>query len=282
MTALNWADLAPDRQSPVPLYYQLAAAIRESIRAGALAPGAQLPAERELAERAGISRMTARQALADLARGGDVAVRHGVGTFVAEPKLTHDAFVGTFVAEPKLTHDALHLLGFTEEMERVGGDVSSRVLEQEVAPPPPAIAAALGLPDGEETIRIVRLRSAAATPLLLETSWIPRSRCPGLEHEDLERQSLYSLLEVRYGHRPRAARQTIEATTASPFESELLDIAEGAPMLRLEGVTTTDRGTPIEWFQAIYRADRVKIAVEGAPESQLVATAGPPMSVMLT
>jgi hypothetical protein len=53
-------------------------------------------------------------------------------------------------------------------------------------------------------------------------------------------------------------------------------------MLRLEGVTTTDRGTPIEWFQAIYRADRVKIAVEGARESQLVATAGPPMSVMLT
>ena len=33
-------------------------------------------------------------------------------------------------------------------------------------------------------------------------------------------------------------------------------------MLRLEGVTTTDRGMPIEWFQAIYRADRVKIAVE--------------------
>src|ERR687895_502376 len=81
MTSLNWADLAPDRQSPVPLYYQLAAAIREWIRAGALAPGAQLPAERELAERTGISRMTARQALADLARGGDVAVRHGVGTF---------------------------------------------------------------------------------------------------------------------------------------------------------------------------------------------------------
>jgi len=49
MTSLNWAGLAPDRQSPVPLYYQLAAAIREWIRAGALAPGAQLPAERELA-----------------------------------------------------------------------------------------------------------------------------------------------------------------------------------------------------------------------------------------
>ena len=94
---------------------------------------------------------------------------------------------------------------------------------------------------------------------------------------------MYSLLEIRYGHRPRAARQTIEATTASAFESELLNIAEGAPMLRLEGVTTTDRGMPIEWFQAIYRADRVKIAVERRAASlQLVAAAGPPMSVMLT
>ncbi|MGH2616544.1 MAG: GntR family transcriptional regulator, partial [Thermomicrobiales bacterium] len=177
MTALDWADLIPDRQSPVPLYYQLAAAIRERIRSGSLTPGDQLPAERELAERAGISRMTARQALADLARGGDVVARHGVGTFVAEPKLTHDA---------------VHMLGFTEEVGRAGGVVRSRVLEQEVIVPPPAIAAALELGTGEEAVRIVRLRSAGETPLLLETSLVPRSRCPGLEREDLERQSLYA------------------------------------------------------------------------------------------
>lgn len=267
MTALDWAGLVPDRASPVPLYYQLAAAIRERIRAGSLTPGEQLPAERELAERAGISRMTARQALADLVRGGDVVVRHGVGAFVAEPKLTHDA---------------LHLLGFTEEMGRNGGAVSSRVIEQDVVIPPPVIAAALGLGPGERAVRIVRLRSAAQTPLLLETSLVPASRCPGLEHEDLERHSLYATLELRYGHRPRVARQTIEATVASAFESELLGIPRGAPMLLLEGITTTDRGTPIEWFQAIYRADRVKIAVESQGESPALAMAAPPVSVMLT
>jgi GntR family transcriptional regulator len=268
MTALDWANLAPDRRSPVPLYYQLAAAIRERIHSGSLAPGEQLPAERELAERAGISRMTARQALADLARGGDVIARHGVGTFVAEPKLTHDA---------------LHLLGFTEEMERAAGAVSSRVLEQGVMTPPAAIAVALDLAAGEETVRIVRLRLAAETPLLLETSLVPRSRCPGLEDENLERQSLYGLLERRYGYRPRAARQTIEATTASAFESELLQITEGAPLLLVEGVTTTEEGAPIEWFQAIYRADRVKFALESLREAPLLAaTAGPPMSLVLT
>ena len=266
MTVVAWPDLTPDRRSPVPLYYQLAAAIRERIRAGSLAPGEQLPAERELAERAGISRMTARQALADLARSGDVVARHGVGTFVAEPKLTHDA---------------LHLLGFTEEMERTGGAVSSRVIEQEIIRPPRAVAVALDLVDGEATVRIVRLRSAAATPLLLETSLVPSGRCPGLADEDLERQSLYELLERRYGYRPRAARQTIEATTASAFESELLEIAEGAPLLVLEGIATTDLGAPIEWFQAIYRADRVKFALESRRESQLAAAAAP-LSVLVT
>ena len=267
MTVLDWAGLIPDRESPVPLYYQLAAAIRERIRSGALAPGDQLPAERELAERAGISRMTARQALANLARGGDVLVRHGVGTFVAEPKLTLDAFLP---------------LGFTEVMARSGGSVKSRVLDQEIVTPPPAVATALGLTPGEQTVRIVRLRSAGKIPVLLETSHVPLTRCPGLEHEDLERQSLYAILELRYGLRPLAARQTIEATMASTFESDLLGVAEGAPMLLLEGITTTDRGTPIEWFQAIYRADRVKIAVESQGDVPALAATATPMSVMLT
>lgn len=266
MIGSDWANVAPNRRSPVPLYYQLAAAIRERIRAGTLAAGEQLPAERELAERAGISRMTARQALADLARSGDVVSRHGVGTFVAEPKLTHDA---------------LHLLGFTEEMARSGGVVSSRVLEQSVARPPTAIAAALALTDGGEAVRVVRLRSAGGTPLLLETSLIPHARCPGLEGEDLERQSLYTVLEERYGYRLRAATQTIEATTASAFESELLEIAEGAPLLLLEGIAATDLGTPIEWFQAIYRADRVKIGLERGREAPFAAATAP-MSVLLT
>lgn len=267
MTEYTPNGLHLDRGSPVPLYYQLASAIREWIKAGSLAAGDQLPAERDLAREAGISRMTARQALADLAQSGDVVVRHGVGTFVAAPKLTHDA---------------LHLLGFTEEMERQGGQTSSRVLECAVVVPPEAIAAALNLATGEETVRVVRLRSAGDSPLLLETSYVPRSRCPGLEHEDLEQQSLYSLLELRYGHRLRAARQTVEAATASGYESELLGVDEGASMLVLEGVTVTDANGPIEWFRAIYRGDRVKIAIESQRETRHQPEALAPLSVMLT
>lgn len=259
--------LALDRDSPVPLYYQLASAIRERIQAGVLAAGEQLPAERDLAREAGISRMTARQALADLALSGDVVVKHGVGTFVAAPKLTHDA---------------LHLLGFTEEMARQGGAVSSRVLKCAVVVPPLAIAEALELAEGGEAVRVDRLRSAGETPLLLETSFVPRARCPGLEREDLERQSLYSLLELRYGYRLHSARQTIEATAANSYESALLDVEEGSPMLLLEGVTLADGGWPIEWFKAIYRADRVKIVLDSQHESRPLAESAAPLSVLLT
>src|SRR5690606_22030747 len=102
-------------------YYQLVEWLREQIAAGALAAGSQLPSERELSEQAGISRMTARQAITYLVNEGTLVVKPGVGTFVAAPKLTHDA---------------LNLLGFTAEMMRQGGTVTSRVLEQGIITPP--------------------------------------------------------------------------------------------------------------------------------------------------
>ncbi len=132
------AGMAISKRSPIPLYYQLAELIRERIHSGELASGEQLPSDRELAEQAQISRMTARQAIAYLVRDGTLVVKPGIGTFVAEPKLTYDAH---------------HLLGFTEETMQHGGAVTTTVLEQEVMVPPPLVAAALGLGPGRRPSR---------------------------------------------------------------------------------------------------------------------------------
>src|SRR5437016_7996335 len=58
-----------------------------AIKLGLLAPGSQLPAERELCARLGIARSTLRQALTALAQSGHLfATRgRGGGTFVADP-----------------------------------------------------------------------------------------------------------------------------------------------------------------------------------------------------
>lgn len=248
-----------DKQSPVPLYYQLAEMLRERIHSGQLRPGDQLPAERELSDQAGISRMTARQAVAYLVRQGMLEVKPGIGTFVAAPKLTHDA---------------LHLLSFTEEMMRHGGAVSSRVLEQSVTTAPLRVAAGLRIAAGDPVVKIVRLRLVDGAPLLLETIFAPARLCPGLEHALLENRSLYAILEEEYGLHLQFARQTIEATVANEFESEIFAIPLDTPMLLLEGVAYDQQERPVESFKAIYRGDRFKFELAGQRNHENEAITG--------
>ncbi len=218
-----------------------------------MVPGEQLPSERELCEEAGVSRMTARQAVAYLAREGVLSVRAGIGTFVAEPKLTHDA---------------LHLLGFTEQMMRQGGTVSSTVLEQAVVTPPAAVATVLEMASGAQAVRIVRLRFADRVPLLLETSILPLSLCAGLEKEELASHSLYTVLAERYGLHLHHARQTFQATVANEYERQLFGVGPGTPMILLEGVTFTGHGRPAEYFKALYRGDRFKFTLESQRDDE--------------
>ena len=122
-----------NKNSPVPLYYQIAEHLQEQIGAGNLASGSRLTAERELSEQFGVSRMTVRQALNYLQSLGLIEVRQGVGTFVARPKHTYDA---------------IHLAGFSEEMSRSGDQVESIVLEQLLVQPSARVANLLRLAAG--------------------------------------------------------------------------------------------------------------------------------------
>jgi GntR family transcriptional regulator len=69
--------------SSTPLYVQLSRQIRTQIEQGSLPIGKQLPSERELAADYGISRLTARKALAMLRDEGIISARRGRGSFVA-------------------------------------------------------------------------------------------------------------------------------------------------------------------------------------------------------
>lgn len=254
------------KDTPIPLYYQLAEQIREQIESSELVPGSQLPSERDLGERYGISRMTARQALTYLVRQGRLIVRPGIGTFVAEPKLTHNT---------------LHLLGFTEEMLRNGQAPSSRVLEQALVQPPSSIATRLGLAAGDPTTRIVRLRLSQEVPLLLETVYVAQALAPGLEQVDLAATSLYAALERRFGLHLHHARQTLEVTTARGDEATLLGVSAGATLLLLQGVTFSEGDRPVEAFKALYRGDKFSFALESQRHQDTDRSDGNRLSVVL-
>ncbi|MCB0208572.1 MAG: GntR family transcriptional regulator [Anaerolineae bacterium] len=247
--------MALDKNNPIPLYYQLVEQLKEQIQLGELKPGDQLPSERELSDQQGISRMTVRQAIAYLVQQGLLEVKRGIGTFVAAPKLSHDT---------------LHLLGFTEEVMQRGGSVTSQVLEQSIVVPSASVASGLNLTVGAATVKLVRLRLAESIPLLLETTFLPASLCAGLESEDLTTQSLYALLETKYGLHLKYARQTLEATIANAYESQLFGIEAGTAMILLEGTTYLDTDQPVEYFKAVYRGDRFQFELNSQRSIQVV------------
>lgn len=80
-----------DHSSPVPLYFQLAEAIRAAIERGQVVPAEPLETEVALAHRLGISRTTVRQAMGALVDEGLLIRRHAAGTYVApvRPRASH-------------------------------------------------------------------------------------------------------------------------------------------------------------------------------------------------
>jgi GntR family transcriptional regulator len=72
-----------DPSGPELIYVQVADRITAQIESGHLAPGARLPAERDLAAEFGVSYDSVRRAMELLRERGLIVTVHGRGTFVA-------------------------------------------------------------------------------------------------------------------------------------------------------------------------------------------------------
>lgn len=239
---------AIDHDSPVPYYYQLEEWFREQLANGVLQPGQQVPSEAELCQAFRVSRTVVRQALDDLVNEGLLYRRKGKGTFVAKPKIRESLV-------QKLT-------GFYQDMVDRGFTPVTRVLEQTVVPASKLLAERLSIPTGEQVIKIDRLRFINNEPLVFVTTYIPYAMCPGLLHEDLTNQSLYAVLEEKYGLEIVRGRRTLEAVAASEQDAALLEISPGAPIVLLKSVSYLRDGRPVEYYEAKHRGDRSQFEVE--------------------
>ena len=221
-----------------PKYYLVKRHLLELI--AELAPGAPVPTERELAELAGTSRTTVRQALSELVTEGRLMRRQGSGTYVAEPKL----------AWP------LQMSSFTEQAASSGLKVETTLVSAERIPATPEIAELLDLKVGAQVHRIERLREVNGSPMALEQSHLSAKRFPGLAKALRQAGSLYQVLHEQFGVWPQSAVETIETAPASPREAGLLATDTGAPMLILSRHSMDSDGQPVEWVRSWYRGDR--------------------------
>lgn len=232
------------RHHPIPLYLQLKKLLEAEIASGKLVPHSRVSSERELSEKHGISRMTARQALLEL---------------IEEGRLYTSAGKGTFVAEPKISQSMQSLTSFSEEMRARGLTPTSRLLHRELVAATQVVATHLGLVEGAPVVALDRLRLANAEPMALETAFLAFSGMERLLTLDVQ-GSLYSLLRDEFSIVPAEAVQEFEARLAQPRERTLLHLHDGAPVLLLQRTTFDGAQRPFEYVQSVYRGDRYRFA----------------------
>jgi GntR family transcriptional regulator len=124
------------------------------------------------------------------------------------------------------------------------------------------ISMRLQIPAGEEVVEIVRLRLADGIPLAYETRYMARRLCPQLLDEDLERQSIHSLLIDKYDIPLVRACHTIEARTLVGEEAEVLEVAPGSAGFSVDRVTYTVGEQPVTWYRTSYRGDEYRFTAE--------------------
>jgi GntR family transcriptional regulator len=112
-----------DKNSPIPVYYQLKEMIKEKITKGTWQVGQCIASERELTEAYGVSRMTVRQALGELVQEGLLVREKGKGTFVCEPKVKQE-----------------DMMSFSDIIKKAGRSLITKVLDFEVINTPDELA----------------------------------------------------------------------------------------------------------------------------------------------
>jgi GntR family transcriptional regulator len=234
------------RSGDEPLYSRFEELVRERIETGEWVVGTAIPSERELSNEFGLSRTTTRKALDRL---------------VAEGVLHKVPRRGTFVSQPKTVFEALSLRGFSAQALESGASPSSRLLRLERLLPSAQVAQRLEIPPTQLVFLIERLRTVNEVPVALHQSFVPMDLAPSLQESDLLASSLYELL-ARHGIAVGRAQETLESALATEYESVLLGVPAGSPMLLLNIRLSTSDGRPLEVVKVSFRGDRITLRQE--------------------
>jgi GntR family transcriptional regulator len=233
-------------QSAVPLYSQVRERLRERIADGTYAPQSRLPSESEIGAILKVSRITVRQALGDLQKEGVIVKVPGKGTFVAENRPSQEL---------------ARLEGFGEAMSRKGHRIVNRVVKHAQVEASPLVAARLRLAPGAPVTEIHRVRWLDREPVSFEITYLPPAIGERLRGENLAERDIFLILEADYGITLGHADVQIGAVNADTTLAKALRVDPGAALLRIERLTWTADGVPLDFEYLYVRGEAFQYAL---------------------
>jgi len=233
-----------DKRLNIPLYIQLANAIREMIEVEDLVEGDYLMPERELCEMQGVSRMTANKAIASLVMEGLLIRHQGKGTIVANKR-------------PVSRYQSLESL--SEIQKRKGLNVTNEILSFIEIPVTKWIKRKLKMDsdsDLEYIYKIRRIRYLEGEPLALESIYLDKRKCPGLTEQLIKAHSMNELYTKRYQHQLAQAEQVIRPVALNDEQAELLGQPKNDFALRINRRLYTQKGEVMEYSESVFLSQK--------------------------
>ncbi len=243
-----------DKRVPIPLYFQLKEMIVDEIKSGKYEVDSLIPTEKEMSERFDISRTTVRQAITEL---------------VQEGWLYRVKSKGTFIARQKIRQDFLQRLEtFADQMNRIGMEPSTEVLEYKVTKASKEVAEKLQMQEGDQVLYLFRRRFGDKEPVVTVETYLPFDKCSFIENYEFDKLSLYESLATRNETRICSATRIIEAVEATSRDVRYLNIRKGAPVQLAYTVGANKDNVPLEYSIARYRGDMSSFQISVYMEPQ--------------
>lgn len=229
-----------NKESQIPLHYQIYTDILEKIKNKEYKENDKLPSEVELQNLYGVSRITVRRAMQDLQKDGYAIKYRGIGTLVSKPKRSFNI---------------QNLSSFSEDNEKYGEEASSILLNFEELIPEENIRAMLELKKNEKAYLIERIRLSGNMIIGLHKAYIKKVDNITLKEEDFQSNgSLYNILKEQ-GVSLDHALETLEAKLPNQELCKILKIDQMTPIFYKERKTYDVNNEPIEYVKMYYRAD---------------------------
>jgi len=235
-----------DKTIPIPLYYQLIEVIQNYINEHD--DSFPIPTENDLCKIYEISRPTVRQAINELVTEGLIIREKGRGSFINKKKIPQDFL--------------LNIISFNDEMQSKGLKPDTKVLAFCSRKPTPEVMKNLRIKSTDSTYFLSRLRSINGEPIVLVNTYLPSSLTKGILRKNMEKESLYHIIEHDFGYKILRTLRTLEIRKAGKYEASLLNMKEGDPIHFIQTIAFIENDTPIEFSTAYYSGERNKFTVE--------------------
>lgn len=235
-----------DKDSFIPIYHQLFKHFEGLILSGELVPGDMLPTEMEFSEQLGISRMTVRRVISELAAAGMVYTVKGKGTFVAEPKLDEVTF------------------SLNQRFEDLGYDnLSTQLLECRIIRADQTISSRLRVEKGVHCLFCRMVTRTGRIPLIYKAYYtIYTKRAPLIENQ-IRDMTLTRIASQHSKNLPSRTKRILMASSARKDEAAILDIEHNHPVFFMTETIYDQENKVIAWGKSVFNGKRYRFVSYG-------------------